>query len=228
MSQQFITFSRTTSAPASTSPLAIPSPDTTIVTSTVLEAFQLEPILWGFERGYRCYQPARYPHNTETFQLAREWSEFPNAANSWLGPSQFPTNGSGIGDDSLGHDRYCLDTAESWSPGVIDISEPPSLSFGRPEIINNGNYRCYQRGCEGRRFSSSENYRRHIRERNGSDRTTCPFCSADFTRKSNKDAHVRKGRCKGISRWFSKHISISSNGGISREGTYIPPPMEKR
>jgi hypothetical protein len=205
-------------SPASTSPLATLSPDTTIVASTALQDFQLELFLWDFEKGYKDHGPAQCLQNVETFQSAREWHEFPNAANSWHGPAQSPMNSYVIGHNRLGHEEYCLGTAESYRPEAIDTSETPSLRIGRPKTSSSGDYRCYQHGCEGRRFSSSENYRRHIRERNKSDRTACPLCAAVFTRKSNKDTHLRKGRCKGTFRWFSEHISILSNGETSLEG----------
>jgi hypothetical protein len=228
MSRQCTTCSRNISPQASTSPLATPSPDTTIVANTALQALQLESFLWDSERGYRDHQPAHCLQDVETFQSVREWHEFPNTANYWLGPAQSPTNSYVTGDQSLSHEEYCLDNAEPYRPEVIDTSEPPSISVCRPETSSSGDYRCYQHGCEGRRFSSSENYRRHIRERNKLDRTTCPFCAAVFTRKSNKNTHLRKGRCKGTFRWFSEHINILSNGETSLEGTHEPPLSDKR
>jgi hypothetical protein len=104
--------------------------------------------------------------------------------------------------------------------GAIHTSEPPLLSVSRPDTSSSGDYRCYQHGCEGRQFSSAENYRRHIRERNQSNRTTCPFCAAVFTRKSNRDTHVREGRCKAFNRWSSEQISILSNSEALPEGTH--------
>jgi hypothetical protein len=202
MSRQCTTCSRKINSPMSTSPLVTPSPNTTIVAGTVLQDLQLEPFFDGFKERNVNHQPTQFLQDVETFQSTREWYEFTNATNSWLRPAKFPTNSHVTSDDSLGHEEYCLDTAESYRPEVIGTSEPPSPSTGRPETSSSGDYRCYQHGCEGRRFSSSENYRRHIRERNKSDRTTCPFCAAVFTRKSNKDTHLRKGRCKGTFRGY--------------------------
>jgi hypothetical protein len=47
-----------------------------------------------------------------------------------------------------------------------------------------------------------------VRERGAAERPTCPFCAAIFTRKSNRDAHVDKGRCRGLGRWLSREIEV--------------------
>jgi hypothetical protein len=59
--------------------------------------------------------------------------------------------------------------------------------------------RCYDHGCGGKVFSCAENYRRHMRERDRSSTTQCPHCSISFSRKSNRDTHIAKGRCRGLS-----------------------------
>jgi hypothetical protein len=58
--------------------------------------------------------------------------------------------------------------------------------------------RCYDHGCGGKVFSCAENYRRHMRERDRSSTTQCPHCSISFSRKSNRDTHIAKGRCRGL------------------------------
>lgn len=55
--------------------------------------------------------------------------------------------------------------------------------------------RCYEHGCNGRAFSSIENYRRHIREQLGLNSARCEICGALFSRKSNRDKHSAKGVC---------------------------------
>lgn len=59
-----------------------------------------------------------------------------------------------------------------------------------------GRLRCYDHGCDGRTFSSPENFRRHIREKQRSIVAICIFCQASFTRKSNRDKHLSNGKCK--------------------------------
>jgi hypothetical protein len=65
-----------------------------------------------------------------------------------------------------------------------------------------GRLRCYNHGCDGQLFSSTENLRRHNRERDGTGRTTCEFCGILFTRKSNRDMHLAKNRCRGLAAMF--------------------------
>lgn len=57
---------------------------------------------------------------------------------------------------------------------------------------------CYDHGCGGRGFSSAENLRRHIREREAKNRVFCDYCQTSFSRRSNRDQHVWYGRCKVI------------------------------
>jgi hypothetical protein len=59
--------------------------------------------------------------------------------------------------------------------------------------------RCYDHGCGGKVFSCAENYRRHMRERDRTSTTRCPHCSISFSRKSNRDTHIAKGRCRALS-----------------------------
>ena len=56
--------------------------------------------------------------------------------------------------------------------------------------------RCFEHGCEGRTFSCAENLRRHLREKSATKSVSCPFCSTNFTRRSNRDKHVARGACK--------------------------------
>lgn len=64
---------------------------------------------------------------------------------------------------------------------------------------NSNRPRCFEHGCGGREFSNMHNYRRHLRERNGSKSTQCPWCSTKFTRRSNLDTHLASGRCRKLS-----------------------------
>jgi hypothetical protein len=63
--------------------------------------------------------------------------------------------------------------------------------------------RCFEHGCEGRTFSCRENYRRHLREKNGSSLVVCTICGLFFSRKSNRDKHVLDGKCKILIETFA-------------------------
>lgn len=230
MSRQCVTCSREF-IPGSPRPnisaSATSSLDTTSIPRTALETFHLEPSLQGLEKEYKLLQDAQDSWNVETFQSARSWLEFPHRADYWSGPMPFPTTSYEAGNDNYGPKDYFIGLPECHFPAAIETSEKPSLHISRPQTSSSGDYRCYQHGCEGRRFSSSENYRRHIRERSRLDRTTCPFCAAVFTRKSNKDTHVRKGRCKGFNTWLSEQVRVIPTGETLPEGRYSTSDVEQ-
>jgi hypothetical protein len=187
--------------------------------TTTREAFQLESFFQSLETESRASQATQRSLNIEELQPARVWHDFPPSSASWSRPAQLPIVDHVPEKDNFGHDEYWRNESTSRCLGVVDTSEPQLPSVGKPKKpSNSGNYRCYQHGCKGRRFSSPENYRRHVRERNQSDRTTCPFCAAVFTRKSNKDTHVRKERCKGLNRWSYQQISALLDSNSSPEG----------
>jgi hypothetical protein len=64
----------------------------------------------------------------------------PECSESLARAAQSSTNSYVTGDDNLGHEKYCLETAESYRPEVIDNSEPTSLSVGGLETSSNGDY----------------------------------------------------------------------------------------
>jgi hypothetical protein len=58
---------------------------------------------------------------------------------------------------------------------------------------------CWLHGCNGRVFTSVNNYRRHCREQGQScDKPTCPICGRTFTRRTARDQHYTKKRCKVV------------------------------
>jgi uncharacterized Zn-finger protein len=65
-------------------------------------------------------------------------------------------------------------------------------------ITSHGELRCYEHGCEGRTFSRIENYKRHLREKNGTNTVRCTLCHQVFTRKSNMTNHILQRRCSII------------------------------
>ena len=71
-----------------------------------------------------------------------------------------------------------------------------SIDASSPEIVRTESRpRCFEHGCDGRAFCSIENYKRHLREKNGLNVTLCILCNKQFTRKSNMDKHMADGRC---------------------------------
>jgi hypothetical protein len=219
MTQRCTACSCKMSPPASTSPLATPSQNTVVCAATAIEAFQLQSFFHDCRSEYTAPQAVQCPQSLKPFQSALMWYESPNPANNLSRSAQLPTNYYVSGDSELSHEEYCLDVSPSHHPGVIEICAPSSISVNKSKTNTNGDYQCYQHGCEGRRFSSSENYRRHVRERNKSDITTCPFCAVIFTRKSNQDTHVRKGRCKGLNGLLAEQINLLLDSEASLQET---------
>ena len=57
--------------------------------------------------------------------------------------------------------------------------------------------RCFDHGCDGRKFSTRGNYVRHLREKSGVSKCyTCPHCGMKFTRSTAKAKHVNSLRCR--------------------------------
>lgn len=126
----------------------------------------------------------------------------------------------------------------STSTGSSSGEDPPSKSSKRPCEA-----RCTRRGCrcKDRRFSSPKNLRRHVREkgRRPSD-AVCPVCSLFFSRRSNRDTHVSRGKCKPHQttrpatgpepvQCFTQTNSTpageqhGADGNVERNGFYFPP-----
>jgi hypothetical protein len=59
-------------------------------------------------------------------------------------------------------------------------------------------FRCYDHGCKGRKFSSIENYRRHVREKSMTRRYSCIHCYKSFTRYSNLMIHTSQKKCTAL------------------------------
>lgn len=88
----------------------------------------------------------------------------------------------------------CLDGPHSTL--ALGLYDPPSPSFmQKPHVRTDVQPRCFAHGCNGRTFSSNENYRRHMREKDEQCKARCGYCLTVFTRKSNRDAHIQLGRC---------------------------------
>ena len=67
--------------------------------------------------------------------------------------------------------------------------------------------RCWDHGCNGRKFTTLSNLKRHLRE-NSSERPTCrcPQCGAVFSRTTARNTHVARGSCNRIRRYSNGRI----------------------
>ncbi|GAM84987.1 hypothetical protein ANO11243_029900 [Dothideomycetidae sp. 11243] len=87
------------------------------------------------------------------------------------------------------------DPTTLWAP-AIPIAPPQPASKQDGPIP-----RCWDHGCNGRRFSSIGNLVRHIKEQNGPRaRFECRRCGQTFTRSTARSMHVKRGRCEGTMR----------------------------
>ena len=76
--------------------------------------------------------------------------------------------------------------------------------------------RCFEHGCAGRSFSSLGNYMRHMREQTGKDHVRCHFCRVKFGRKSNRDTHIARGKCKVLRRTlYEQTTSLHSESDVA-------------
>jgi hypothetical protein len=71
----------------------------------------------------------------------------------------------------------------------------------RPLSVHGKQMMCYDHGCNGRKFSSISNLRRHQRERAGrTPLSFCCWCGAAFYRRWTRDHHVTRMSCLRIPR----------------------------
>ncbi|KAH8589457.1 hypothetical protein B0O99DRAFT_335786 [Bisporella sp. PMI_857] len=75
--------------------------------------------------------------------------------------------------------------------------EPPLAATAVRLLPSQQPIRCYDHGCDGRRFSSLGNYRRHIREKAQLAKTfQCPTCGKVFTRSTARNLHQEMNKCR--------------------------------
>jgi hypothetical protein len=120
------------------------------------------------------------------------------------------------GDD----DVYSSTIADN-AGGIHDPENTPSLETTHTRKLRRNdahvheeettNLRCFEHGCNGRRFSNKDNLRRHFRERSVVNRADCYFCGITFSRKSNRDAHIASGRCQVVNNMFSDAVDVSQD-----------------
>ncbi|KAL4772858.1 hypothetical protein BDW60DRAFT_186043 [Aspergillus nidulans var. acristatus] len=84
-------------------------------------------------------------------------------------------------------------------PGCPGQGQEPSrrrTTFTDSNSNPDATIRCWDHGCEGRKFSSVGNYRRHLREKNGQAKMhPCPDCGRVFTRSTARNFHRQSGTC---------------------------------
>lgn len=58
---------------------------------------------------------------------------------------------------------------------------------------------CWEHGCNGRPFSTTSNLMRHQREKSGlMAKVPCPHCGIEYTRRSARDLHISRGKCRKL------------------------------
>jgi hypothetical protein len=107
--------------------------------------------------------------------------------------------------------------AQASSTSSSQQQQRPPLDHAQTTASNPSLPRCWEHGCNGRTFSCAENYRRHIRERSGGSRATCPGCHHQFSRKSNLDAHIASGKCKAMQAWLAEAAALETSIDYSQD-----------
>ncbi|CEI63514.1 unnamed protein product [Fusarium venenatum] len=80
--------------------------------------------------------------------------------------------------------------------------------------------RCFDHGCDGRRFSSIGNLVRHQKEQSrglSARRYKCPYCDQTFTRSTARNVHLSRGRCGGVNTIHNDNNNPSPNPNPNNE-----------
>ncbi|KAL4995965.1 hypothetical protein BDV10DRAFT_122710 [Aspergillus recurvatus] len=119
-------------------------------------------------------------------------------------PVAVPPNGPNLNHASdpprpVRHGQPCgVGTARPSQAAPGQAQEPSRLKAAFTGSISDpdATIRCWDHGCEGRKFSSVGNYRRHLREKNGQAKVhPCPDCGRVFTRSTARNFHRQSGTC---------------------------------
>ncbi|RGP81814.1 zinc finger protein [Fusarium longipes] len=92
--------------------------------------------------------------------------------------------------------KYLTPPADQFSEQQQRQSQPQASTSAWAQDL-----RCFDHGCDGRRFSSIGNLVRHQKEQNrglSARRYKCPYCDQTFTRSTARNVHLSRGRCGGI------------------------------
>jgi hypothetical protein len=92
------------------------------------------------------------------------------------------------------------ETVSSWGEEANTIEKMTGF-YPRPLSVQGKQRMCYDHGCNGRKFSSISNLKRHQRERAGrTPLSFCSWCGAAFYRRWTRDHHVIRMSCLRIPR----------------------------
>jgi len=72
---------------------------------------------------------------------------------------------------------------------------------------------CWEHGCNGRKFRTASNLRRHRKEKSRArPECPCPRCGAIFSRTTARNIHLEKGSCNRIRRYSNGRIRPNRGG----------------
>ncbi|KAF5672017.1 zinc finger protein [Fusarium heterosporum] len=111
------------------------------------------------------------------------------------------------------------------TPGsALQTLTPPADQFAEQQQLQNPpqasasawphDLRCFDHGCDGRRFSSIGNLVRHQKEQNrglSARRYECPYCDQTFTRSTARNVHLSRGRCGGVNTIHNENNNPNPN-----------------
>lgn len=70
-----------------------------------------------------------------------------------------------------------------------------------------GGHYCWKHGCNGRKFATRSNLRRHQQEKSRARPSCqCPHCGAVFSRTTARNTHVARGSCNRIRRYSNGRV----------------------
>ncbi|KAL4874711.1 hypothetical protein BJY04DRAFT_224762 [Aspergillus karnatakaensis] len=96
-------------------------------------------------------------------------------------------------------------TAEETKP---PIPAPATSSRPAKEVVSDdADLRCWDHGCNGKKFTTRSNLRRHIQEKaRARPACQCPRCGASFTRTTARNTHIARRSCNRIRRYSNGRI----------------------
>ncbi|KAK8010252.1 hypothetical protein PG990_009217 [Apiospora arundinis] len=93
------------------------------------------------------------------------------------------------------------------SPAQALAPKQPAVEEEDGDGDGDGDLRCWKHGCNGRKFTTGSNLRRHLREKSHArPACRCPRCGAIFSRTTARNTHVARGSCGRIRRYSNGRI----------------------
>ncbi|KAH8660632.1 hypothetical protein BX600DRAFT_523665 [Xylariales sp. PMI_506] len=110
-------------------------------------------------------------------------------------------------------DTFSSPQQEDISPKARLPSGPNSPTNNTPDVEQDpgdgADLCCWEHGCNGRKFTTRSNLKRHLREKSLRRPTyRCPQCGAVFSRTTARNTHVARGSCKRIRRYSNGRIRL--------------------